>query len=228
MNENQSSYRLNRATLGRDWPLWILMAGFLVVAFFVYPHLPDRVPSHWNVHGQVDAYSSRFFGAFFEPLLAPFLYLLLILLPLVDPRKDNYIRFASAYAFLRWALLLFMYGLYVVTLLASLGYTVDTSLFVKAGVALLLTIIGNFMGQFRHNYFVGIKTPWTLANEEVWQRTHRLGGRIWVVCGLGCLALSPFSAAWSAYLYFALITIMALVPMIYSYVIFERIKKAGV
>jgi len=159
-------------------------------------------------------------------LLAPVLYLLLILLPLADPRKENYVRFANAYAFLRWALLIFMYGLYVVSLLVSLGYAVDTGLFVKAGVAVLLTIIGNFMGQFRHNYFVGIKTPWTLANEEVWQRTHRLGGRIWVLCGLGCLALSPFSGAWAAYSYFALLMIMVLVPMLYSYVIFERLKRA--
>jgi len=226
MTENQTGYRLNWATLGRDWPLWILMAGFLGVAFFVYPYLPDQVPSHWNIHGQVDAYSGRFFGAFFEPLLAPVLYLLLILLPLADPRKENYVRFANAYAFLRWALLIFMYGLYVITLTASLGYPVNMGLFVKAGVAVLFTIIGNFMGQFRHNYFVGIKTPWTLANEEVWQRTHRLGGRIWVLCGLGCLALSPFSGAWAAYLYFALLMIMVLVPMLYSYVIFERQKRA--
>lgn len=225
MTEDRNGYGLNWATLGRDWPLWILMAGFLVVAFFVYPHLPDQVPSHWNIHGQVDAYSSRFFGAFFEPLLAPALYLLLILLPLADPRKENYVRFAGAYAFLRWALLIFMYGLYVVTLLASLGYTVNPGLFVKAGVAVLFIIIGNFMGQFRHNYFVGIKTPWTLADEEVWRRTHRLGGRIWVLCGLGCLALSPFSGVWD-YLYFALIVLMVLYPMVYSYVIFERQKRS--
>lgn len=226
MNDNKNSYRLNWATLGRDWPLWILMAGFLVAAFFIYPQLPDKVPSHWNIHGQVDGYSSRFFGAFFEPLLAPFLYLLLVLTPLVDPRKDNYVRFAGAYAFLRWTLLLFMYSLYIVTLLVALGYAIDTSMFVKAGVALLLTIIGNFMGQFRHNYFVGIKTPWTLANEEVWRRTHRLGGRIWVLCGLGCLALSPVSAAWSAYLYFALILIMAVVPIVYSYGVYNRLTNA--
>lgn len=227
MTNNQNSYHLNWATLGRDWPLWILMVGFLGVAFFIYPQLPDQVPSHWNVHGQVDDYSSRFFGAFFEPLLAPALYLLLILLPLIDPRKENYARFANAYAFLRWTLLIFMYALYVVSLLASLGYTVNTGLFVKAGVAILFTLIGNFMGQLRLNYFVGIKTPWTLASEDVWRRTHRLGGRIWVICGLGCLALSAFSGAWSAYLYFAFIIIMVLVPMIYSYVIYEQLKKPG-
>lgn len=227
MTEKPNSYRLNWATLGRDWPLWILMAGFLGVAFFVYPRLPDQVPSHWNIHGQVDAYSGRFFGAFFEPLLAPALYLLLVLLPLVDPRKENYVRFATAYAFLRWALLIFLYALYVVSLLASLGYAVNTGLFVKAGVAVLFMIIGNFMGQLRHNYFVGIKTPWTLANEEVWRQTHRLGGRIWVLCGLGCLALSPFNGTWSSYLYFALLMIMVVVPMVYSYIIFERQKRAG-
>lgn len=215
--------RFDWETIKQDWPLWVLMIGLLIGAFFVYPHLPEQVPSHWNLKGEVDSYTTRAPGAFAMPLLAIVLYLSMILMSVVDPRRENYVRFKSAYRLMRWSLVLFLGGLYVLTMLFSLGYDVNISLIVKAGVAVLLTVIGNFMGQFRHNYFVGIKTPWTLANEEVWHQTHRFGGRIWVVGGLVCLAMSPLNALWANYLYFASIMVMAIVPMVYSYLLFRRI-----
>lgn len=226
MKENNTKIQqIDWLKLRREWPLWLLMGGALLAGILLYPDLPDRIPSHWNIYGQIDGYSSRAFGAFFVPLLMVGIYLLMVLVPLLDPRRENYSRFAGAYTFLRWALVLFMLSLYVVTLLAALGYIVDISIFVKAGVAVLFIIIGNFMGQFRHNYFVGIKTPWTLANEDVWQRTHRMGGRLWVASGLVCLALSPVNAAWSAYLYFAVLLLMTAAPIAYSYLLFTRWKK---
>lgn len=79
------------------------------------------------------------------------------------------------------------------------------------------------MGQFRHNYFVGIKTPWTLNNDAVWQQTHRLGARVWVAGSLICLALAPVQAAWSAWLYFGTIMVMVIVPTVYSYLIYRRL-----
>ncbi len=216
------SYRLDWQLLKHDWPLWVIMAGLLLAAVLVFPHLPAKVPGHWNIHGEVDAYYPRIFGAFFPPLLAIGLYLLLLVLPLFDPRRENYRRFAGAYAFLRWAIVLFFGVLWVMTILFVQGYTVNIGLVVKALVSVLLIIIGNFMGQLRHNYFVGIKTPWTLASEEVWQRTHRLGARVWVAGGLVCLAMSGFQSAWAAYVFFATILLMAVVPIVYSYLIFRR------
>jgi len=219
----KSGYRLDWETLKQDWPLWIVMIGLIVSAFFIYPHLPEQVPSHWNLKGEVDSYMSRPQGAFVMPLTVLVLYLLMVIVPVIDPRRDNYVRFKNAYRLMRWSLVLFLGGLWVLTIMFSMGYDVNISLIVKAGVALLLAVIGNFMGQFRHNYFVGIKTPWTLANEEVWHQTHRLGGRIWVAGGLVCLAMSPINALWANYLYFASIMVMALVPMAYSFILYRRI-----
>lgn len=216
-------YKVNWDTFKEDWPLWVFMIGLIVTAIFIYPHLPEQVPSHWNLKGEVDSYMTRPQGAFAMPLLALSLYLMMILVPVIDPRRDNYFRFKNAYRLMRWSLVLFLGGLYILTMMFSLGYDVNISLVVKAGVALLLTMIGNFMGQFRHNYFVGIKTPWTLANEEVWSQTHRWGGRIWVLGGLICLAMSPLNALWANYLYFATIIVMAVLPMVYSYLLYRRI-----
>ena len=224
-NNRENVYRLGWDTVKQDWPLWIFMAGFLAAGFILYPMLPEQVPSHWNVKGEVDRYSSRAFGAFFAPLLTVGIYLLMLVTPILDPRRANYTRFIGAYRFLRWGLVLFMGGLYVVTILVALGYELDVSLIVKAGVAVLFIIIGNFMGQFRHNYFVGIKTPWTLASEEVWQKTHRMAGKIWVVIGFLQLALAFVQASWSAALYVSLIAIMVIVPLVYSYLAYQELPK---
>jgi len=222
--KNINSYRLEWKTVRRDWPIWILMAGILITAVWVYPHLPDKVPSHWNIHGQVDAYSSRAFGAFFEPLIVIGLYFLMLLMPLIDPKRDNYQRFSSAYTLLRWSLVILFSVLYVTTTLVALGYPVNVGLIVKAIISILFIIIGNFMGQFRHNYFVGIRTPWTLANEEVWQRTHRLGSKIWVIGGLVCLAMSVVNSSWGAIIFFVSLMCMTIIPIVYSYLIFAKLK----
>ena len=225
MQKNYQGYRLDWENLRREWPLWVWMAVLLLAAVVVYPHLPERVPIHWNFQGQVDGYGSRAFGAFFAPLLCVGIYLLMLFLPLIDPKRQNYARFAGAYRLLRWGMVLFFSGLYLVTLLVSLGYLLDVGALVKAGVGMLLMLIGNFMGQFRHNYFVGIRTPWTLASEEVWDRTHRLSARLWVAAGLLLIALSPVGAVWAAYAYFALLMTVVFVPIVYSYWRFQ--KSAG-
>ncbi|NLG33552.1 MAG: SdpI family protein [Syntrophomonadaceae bacterium] len=228
MNDNNGAlYSLDWKSVKREWPLWVLMLGLVISAFLVYPHLPEQVPSHWNIHGEVDGYSSRAFGAFFMPFLAILMYLLLLFLPLLDPRRDNYPRFSKAYTFLRWSLVVFFSILYGVTILVALGYDLNVGMIVKAMVAVLLIIIGNYMGQFRHNYFVGIRTPWTLANEEVWQRTHRMGSRIWVLGGFLCLAMAPVNTSWAGVVFFAAIILMALIPAVYSFIIFARLRSSN-
>jgi hypothetical protein len=98
--------------------------------------------------------------------------------------KENYPKFAGSYDLVRWALVGVLAVLYLVTLLAALGYPVNVGAIVQITIALLFILMGNIMGKFRFNYFVGIRTPWTLASEEVWRKTHRLGGRLWVLAGL--------------------------------------------
>lgn len=222
---NKDSYSLEWEKLRRDWPLWILMAGLLITAVWVYPHLPEKVPSHWNIRGDVDAYSSRFFGAFFAPILTVGLYFLMLLVPYIDPKRDNYQRFTPAYTFLRWSLVVFFSVIYAATILVALNYPINIGLIVKAMVSILFLIIGNYMGQFRHNYFVGIRTPWTLANEEVWQRTHRFGSKIWVIGALICLAMSLVEAAWGAVVFFIAVMVMTIIPIVYSYIIFLKLTN---
>ncbi len=222
---NQEGYQVNWDTLKREWPIWILLIGTLIAGIVIYPHLPDQVPIHWNIEGEVDNYGSRAFGAFMLPLVIIGIYLMMVFMPLIDPRRDNYVRFAGAYRYLRWATVLILCVLYAASIMSAMGIAVNIGMLVKAVVAILFIIIGNYMGQMRPNYFVGIKTPWTLANEKVWEKTHRVGGRLWVGAGFLELALAPINTVWSAYLYFGLILVMAVAPILYSYYAFRKFTR---
>lgn len=185
------------------------------------------MPSHWNVQGQVDDYIDKTLGAFLFPTLITAIYLGMLLLPLVDPGRKNYVKFAGAYTWFRWVLVLFLSAIYPVTVLYVLGVPVDVGRFVQAGISLLVIFLGNFLGQVRHNYFVGVRTPWTLADEEVWAKTHRLTGRLFVLAGvLGLATVYGVPRAVAAAVTIGRILAAALAGMVYSYRLFAA-KRRG-
>lgn len=209
----------------KDWPLILFFIISIGFAFFAYPHLPDRVPTHWNIHGEVDGWSSKEFGAFFFPLFALGIWLLLIVIPLVDPKKANYQHFISAYKWIRWAIVTFMLTLGPVTLLVPLGYNINIGKVVTIGVSLLFILLGNFFGKIKHNYFLGIRTPWTLANEEVWRRTHRMAGFLWVGAGiLGVISafIPPQIGFW---VFMLAILGSTAITFVYSFLLFNKITN---
>lgn len=211
------------SALKKDWYLILLILGSLALGLYLYPQLPDKLPSHWNIRGEVDGWTGKDFAVWFFPLLNLGLYFLFLLLPRLDPRRDNYPRFSGAYRLLRIFILLFLTLIYLLTLLYAVGYPIRIDLAVRLAVFTLLLIIGNYMGKFKHNYFVGVKTPWTLANEEVWRRTHRMAGPLWVGGGLAGILLSFFTQTWAAAASFAVIIILALGPIVYSYIVFQQV-----
>lgn len=225
MRETKNNNRGLWQTLVADWPIILIILCSIVIGIIVYPHLPERVPSHWNIKGQVDAYSSRLWGAFGIPLMTAGIYIMMVLLPLIDPRRQNYQKFTGAYQALKAVLVIFLTGLYVLIILSSLGRQIPIGSAVIGGIGILFIVIGNYMGQFRHNYFVGIKTPWTLANEQVWQKTHRLGGRLWVFSGFLVLVAAVFSGTVGAVILGVSLVIAAVVPIVYSYLEFRKIQK---
>ena len=208
----------------REWPLLAILAIPLIAAIAIYPHLPEQIPIHWNIRGEVDNYGSRAFGLLFLPLLNIAMYLFFVFLPKIDPKRANYLKFESSYLTIRYAFHIFFILLFGVVMAASLGYTVDIGKWVAAGAAVLFIIMGNIMGRVRHNYFVGFRFPWTLANEEVWVRTHRFGSRLMVIGGVIALAGAIFTGKTTA---FAILMAGIFVPMIitavYSYLIYKRI-----
>ncbi len=220
-DESKDTYRLGRWVLQEDWPLWLLMAAGLLVVLALYPTLPDRIPIHWNIRGEIDGWSSRS-GVFIMPAGIIGLYLLFLVLPLIDPRRENYPKFQSTYRILRWAFVIFMTVMWGITLAAARGASINISFVVPVMVSALFIIFGNLMGRIRYNWFVGLRTPWALSSEDAWRLTHRVAGRAWVIGGLVSLVGSFFGgevAAWVMSLGMGVATIFAVA---YSYFAWKK------
>jgi uncharacterized membrane protein len=214
-------YRLAGA-VREDWPLFVLFATAVAAAAWSYSSLPERVPIHWNVRGEVDGWGGRAFGSFGMLGLFFGTYLLLLLLPLVDPRRPSYARFRSTYRLLRWCTTLLMVGIWAVVLLAARGVPVRVDVVAPVGVSLLLIVIGNTMGRLRPNWFVGIRTPWSLANDEAWRLTHRVSGPVWVAAGLLGLLGPLVGGPSGAIMMIGPIVGAAAFSIVYSYFAYKR------
>ncbi|NCA98353.1 MAG: SdpI family protein [Clostridia bacterium] len=212
--------------LRQEWPLLLVILAPLVAAIVIYPAMPDIVPTHWNAQGEVDGTSSRGFGTFFLPLMNIGLYVLLLFSPKLDPKRENYAGFAGTYRLIRWLIHAFMVVIFGVTIAAALGYEVDIGLLVPASVAVMFIILGATMSRVKFNYFVGIRVPWTLADEEVWNQTHKVASK-WMMAG-GTLALLgsvllPGDLRYTVFMICILAPVLA--ATVYSYVIFQRKRR---
>ena len=209
--------------LKQDWLiLSLILLGFALGAYF-YPSLPDKVPTHWNASGEVNGYGSKLFGAFGLPSISLAMYLMFLVMPYIDPKRKNYDGFKSTYQFLKYAIILFFFGMEVITLLIASGVIVNKPVFIQIMVSLLFILIGNVMGRFKHNYFVGIRTPWTLANEEVWRKTHRLAAPLWVFGGIANILLTFTGTNFKGIGFMVIIAVISIVPIAYSYIAFRQI-----
>lgn len=171
---------------------WLLILGLLSfgITLLVYPNLPSQVPLHWNTAGEVDSYGTKMVSLLMGALPVG-LYFMMVYLPRIDPKRENYAKHQGAYWMMQSAIILLFIALHWVTIAIAMGYDLNVSRLVTIGIGVLFMIIGNYMTQLRHNYFVGIKTPWTLANEEVWRKTHRVGGVVFVLTGI-LMGISTF------------------------------------
>ncbi|MFZ5945293.1 MAG: SdpI family protein [Bacillota bacterium] len=211
----------------KEWLFIYLLIIPLAVAFILYPSMPEQVPTHWNTRGEVDQYSSREFGTFFLPVLNIGLYVLLVVTPKLDPKRMNYEKFFGTYKFMRYAIHLFFVLMFAVTVSAALGHAIDIGLWIPAGISVLFILLGNIMSRVRHNYFVGFRFPWTLANEEVWRKTHLLGSKLMVAGGIFSLI---FTFLTNNNLRFIGVMTGLLSPMmisfVYSYLLYKKISDA--
>ncbi len=206
----------------KDWPFVLLIIGMFIIGIITYNYLPDKIIIHWNIQGEPDNYMSKLPGTFFPPLLAIGVYILMLYTPLIDPRSQNYAMFKKGYRYIRRGVIFFLGVLYIVSLLYNLGYKIDIGKVVSLGLGILFIIIGNYLPQVRHNYFVGIKAPWTLADEEVWRKTHRLGGKLFVAGGIAILISLFLSASIRFGVVIGVAIGVTVIGYIYSYIIYKR------
>lgn len=206
---------------------WFLAALPAVITLCCLPSLPENIPLHWNAQGVLDNTGSKW-NALFLPGVTLLLALMMELLPRLDPKKENYKKFGGAYQAIKLLLVLFMLGLCLCMLyLAYVPGGLPMGRVSTAGVGLLLCVLGNYMPKFKCNYFVGIKTPWALASETVWRKTHRLGGVLWFWGGLLTAALAFLLPEKSLAVILPVILLpVTLLPMAASYFYYRKENSA--
>ena len=208
------------------WTGLILMLVTLVVGFAVYSKLPDQVPTHWNASGEADGYSSRLFGVVMLPLLGIGIWALLQFLPRIDPRKENYESFLGTYFMIINATMILLAAIQVIVLASGLGYEFSVGRLIPVGVGLFLAFIGHQLGRIRPNWWAGIRTPWTLADDTVWRRTHRFGAKIFVIGGLSiAIAGAVLPGTYAAIIVVSASVVLGLIPAAYSYVIWRELGE---
>ena len=211
----------------RKWiSLLIVAAGFIASAV-VYPRLPETIPTHWDFSGHPNGWSSRFWGAWLIPIFLLGMWALVRILPRIDPRGSNYAKFGGAFEAIIDTIMLFMLALHIVALRAALGHPMQMQRILPIGVGVVLIVIGNLLPRARPNWFVGIRTPWTLSSDRVWEKTHRFGGRVFVAGGL-IITIASFLWVQEAHVVlFAVMVLVASSVMIYSYLEWKREQPAA-
>lgn len=204
----------------KKWLLYLGIISFVGTAI-VYNRLPDQIPMHWNIKGEVDNYGGRY-SALLLGALPIALYYLMLIIPRIDPRRDNYLKHGKAYDAVKMAIILFFIAVHWLTIASSLGADIDISKIVPIGVGIMFIVIGNVMSQIRHNYFLGIRTPWTLANEVVWKKTHRLGGILFVVMGIIFIIAGLLNNPLVSIVSFSFMMIIVIWIFVYSYLVFKK------
>lgn len=203
------------------YSLLLVILG-ISLSIWAYPQLPNEVPIHWNFEGQVDGYGSKLAAVLTFPIISAAVFILLPILPKLDPRKENYRKFEGSYAIIMNSIFTFLLFTHALVIFSALGYNISIGTAVPIAVGILFIIIGNHVQRIKSNYFVGIRTPWALQDEDIWKMTHRLGARLFVIAGIFIFISGLLPNAWKFPLLIGSIGLAAGVPYIASYVFYRK------
>ncbi|MDA1908382.1 SdpI family protein [Bacillus pacificus] len=191
---------------------------------YAWPNLPDTMAVHWGMEG-VNGYASKFNAMLLLLGIMIFTYVLLTITPKIDPKKKNYDKFSKGYMIINYSVVVLLFLVNMLIIGVGLGYDIPMNSTPLILVGLLFIVIGNYLPQCKPNYFVGIKTPWTLSNEEVWRKTHRFSGKVFVVLGI-IMILSVFvPVTWKSFIMVGIIIGAVGLTMGYSYVAYKKELK---
>lgn len=205
---------------------WVggIIALTFAIGALVYPLLPGTIATHWNAQGVVDGYMPKFIAVYMLPIIMIFLFILFIVLPKIDPKKHNIEKFRKHFDAFIAIIFAFLLYIDILTLLWNLGMTFNLLVLISPAIALLFYATGLLIENSKQNWFIGIRTPWTMTNTVVWNKTHKIGGKLFKICGALCL----FGMAFPDYvILWVLVPIIATVIYLFAYSYFEykKIKR---
>jgi uncharacterized membrane protein len=198
----------------------VILISF-VVGIYYYPQMPDKMASHWNAQGQVDGYMSKFWGLFLMPIISVGLFMLI---PKIDPLKENIEKFRKYFDGFIVIVVLFLLYIYILILLWNLGRRFDMGQALAPSIGLLFYFAGILIENSKRNWFIGIRTPWTLSSESVWDKTHRIGGRLFKAAGLIAF-FGVFTKKYAILIIVVPIVLVSLYTIVYSYFEYQKETK---
>jgi uncharacterized membrane protein len=211
--------------LQKEWSYLILILLPSLYLAYIWGSLPEKVPLHWNIEGQVDGYGTKTELALLSLILPIGTYLIMLAIPYLDP-KDNIKHMGRKFNQIKTLLVAFMSALSLFIIYSSYSKSFGRIEFLLVLIGIFYIIMGNYFKTIRPNYFMGIRTPWTLENEQVWKNTHILAGRLWLGGGIVVVLGSLLAEGNLTFYFFVAITLLiTIIPAIYSYIIFKRIQK---
>lgn len=201
----------------------IVLLPFVYLAY-IWNQLPQEVPLHYNIKGEIDRYGDKSELVLIPILLPLLIYVILLVVPHIDPKKQIQ-KMGKKYDSLKLVITTFMSVLALFFIYIAKNQSIANPNYILLLTGVLFIIFGNYFKTIKANYFIGIRTPWTLENESVWKETHKLGGKIWFAGGLLIILSSLiFNEKINIIIYMSCIAIMVLVPVIYSYLLFKKLK----
>jgi uncharacterized membrane protein len=203
----------------------VFVLASVVVSAWIYPHLPETMPRRWDAAGNVVAYGPRAQLAFLMPAIIAFTWVLLIVLPRLSPHGFRIDPFLDVFGVVLAGIIAMLALLHTITLLDAAGHVLPVVGTIFVVIGMLMVFLGNYMGKLRKNFFIGVRTPWTLASDEVWARTHRLAGWLFAVAGVAIVADGLLGA--NAPFFVVVILCAVVTPLVYSLVLYRRIEGFG-
>jgi uncharacterized membrane protein len=207
--------------------LWAIVALSFIAGFCFYPHMPQKMATHWGCGGQVDGYMSRTIGVFLMPLVLTGVVLFFIAIPRIDPLRANIEKFRKHYDGFAILLSIFLLALHLQMLSWNIGIEISPNKTMPIGLGILFFYIGIICENVKRNWFLGIRTPWTLSNEIVWEKTHKIGAKLFKAVGV-ITFLGFFFSRYAVLFVIIPVLLAALYTIIYSYIEYRKVQKSDI
>ncbi len=196
----------------------------LIIGIYFYPLMPEKVASHWNIEGEVDGYMPKFWGLFLMPIISAVFLFLFIIIPKIDPLKHNIEKFRKYFDGFIVLMMVFLFYLYILTILWNMEIRFVFTQFLVPIFSILFYYCGILIQNAKRNWFIGIRTPWTLSNEEVWNKTHKIGGKLFKIAAIITL-IGLFSPKYAFFFCIIPVILASLFPIFYSYFEYQKLSK---
>jgi len=213
--------------LKNEIPLIAIVSLPFIYLAYIWNELPEKVPMHWNIKGEIDRFGEKS-ELLLIPILLPLLvYIIFLIVPKIDP-KNKISKMGNKYQHIKILLTTFMSILALFIIYSAKNQSFSNPNYIVLLIGILYIILGNYFKTIKANYFIGIRTPWTLENETVWKETHKLGGKMWFVGGIIIVIASLILEKQLNFTLFMIITgIITIIPIAFSYFKFKEIKKTA-